>query len=388
MSSLAPDAAAVRELVWRDIEAQTDAAETLQAAVENPAELAHAWLITGPPGSGRSNIAVSFAASLVAGGDVDTARQVLAGLHPDVSVLKTEGVIIKIKEARGFVARSYLAPAQGRYRVMVIEDADRMTEQTSNVLLKALEEPPEGTVWVLCAPSDADLLPTIRSRVRTLRLKEPEVADVAKLIVERTGVSHELAEESARHAQRHIGMAQRLASDAGARERRAETIETVLGIGGVREAVMAAASIVQLATEDANAFTTEKDAAERAALLRTMGVEEGKAVPPAMRSQLTALEEDQKRRQKRSLIDGIDRVLTDLLSVYRDILLVKFARDNDIINRGVEAQIRALADAWETSRTLEVIDHITHTRSALGRNVSPVLALESLFITIAHGRLT
>lgn len=388
MSSRAPDASAVRELVWRDIEAQTDAAETLQAAVENPAELAHAWLITGPPGSGRSNIAVSFAASLVAGGDVDTARQVLAGLHPDVSVLKTEGVIIKIKEARDFVARSYLAPAQGRYRVMVIEDADRMTEQTSNVLLKALEEPPEGTVWVLCAPSDADLLPTIRSRVRTLRLKEPEVADVAKLIVERTGVSHELAEESARHAQRHIGMAQRLASDAGARERRAETIETVLGIGGVREAVMAAASIVQLATEDANAFTTEKDAAERAALLRTMGVEEGKAVPPAMRSQLTALEEDQKRRQKRSLIDGIDRVLTDLLSVYRDVLLVKFARDNDIINRGVEAQIRALADAWETSRTLEVIDHITHTRSALGRNVSPVLALESLFITIAHGRLT
>ncbi len=388
MSSLAPDAAAVRELVWRDIEAQTDAAETLQAAVDNPAELAHAWLITGPPGSGRSNIAVSFAASLVAGGDVDTARQVLAGLHPDVSVLKTEGVIIKIKEARDFVARSYLAPAQGRYRVMVIEDADRMTEQTSNVLLKALEEPPEGTVWVLCAPSDADLLPTIRSRVRTLRLKEPEVADVAKLIVERTGVSHELAEESARHAQRHIGMAQRLASDAGARERRAETIETVLGIGGVREAVMAAASIVQLATEDANAFTTEKDAAERAALLRTMGVEEGKAVPPAMRSQLTALEEDQKRRQKRSLIDGIDRVLTDLLSVYRDVLLVKFGRDNDIINRGVEAQIRALADAWETSRTLEVIDHITHSRSALGRNVSPVLALESLFITIAHGRLT
>ncbi len=388
MSPLAPDAAAVRELVWRDIEAQTDAAETLQAAVDNPAELAHAWLITGPPGSGRSNIAVSFAASLVAGGDVDTARQVLAGLHPDVSVLKTEGVIIKIKEARDFVARSYLAPAQGRYRVMVIEDADRMTEQTSNVLLKALEEPPEGTVWVLCAPSDADLLPTIRSRVRTLRLKEPEVADVAKLIVERTGVPHELAEESARHAQRHIGMAQRLASDAGARERRAETIETVLGIGGVREAVMAAASIVQLATEDANAFTTEKDAAERAALLRTMGVEEGKAVPPAMRSQLTALEEDQKRRQKRSLIDGIDRVLTDLLSVYRDVLLVKFGRDNDIINRGVEAQIRALADAWETSRTLEVIDHITHTRSALGRNVSPVLALESLFITIAHGRLT
>lgn len=388
MSSLAPDTAAVREVVWRDIEAQRAAIETLQAAVENPAELAHAWLITGPPGSGRSNIALAFAASLIARDDLATARQVLAGTHPDVSVLKTEGVIIRRADARAFVDRSYIAPAQGRYRVMVIEDADRMTEQTSNVLLKALEEPPEGTIWVLCAPSDADLLPTIRSRVRTLRLKEPEVADVANLLVSRLGVSYELAEESARHAQRHIGMAQRLASDADARKRRAETIETVLGIGGVREAVQAAASIVQLATEDASAFTTERDAAERAALLRTMGVEEGKAVPPAMRSQLTALEDDQKRRQKRSLIDGIDRVLTDLLGVYRDVLLVQFGRDDSLINLGAEQHIRSLADAWATSRTLEVLDHIAHTRTALGRNVSPVLALESLFITIAHGRLT
>lgn len=383
-----PDTTAVRELVWREVEAQSAAIETLQAAAENPAELAHAWLITGPPGSGRSNIALSFAAALVAGNDVDVARQVLAGTHPDVAVLRTEGVIIRRADARAFVDRSYLAPAYGRYRVMVIEDADRMTEQTSNVLLKALEEPPEGTIWVLCAPSDSDLLPTIRSRVRTLRLQEPEVADVAALVAARTGVSYELAEESARHAQRHIGMAQRLASDADARARRAETIETVLSIGGVREAVMAAATIVQLATEDANAFTTEKDAAERAALLRTMGVEEGKAVPPAMRSQLTALEDDQKRRQKRSLIDGIDRVLTDLLSVYRDVLLVKFGRDNDLINRSAEPQIRALAASWETSRTLEVLDHIAQTRTALSRNVSPVLALESLFITIAHGRLT
>ncbi len=386
--SSAPVATTVRELVWQDVGAQTAAAQSLQAAVDNPAELAHAWLITGPPGSGRSNIALSFAAALVSDGDVAAAQQVLNGTHPDVSVLRTEQVIIPIKLARELVERSYFAPSSGRYRVLIIEDADRMVERTSNVLLKALEEPPEGTVWILCAPSDADLLPTIRSRVRTLRLHEPDVTDVAQLLVERTGVSFELAEESARHAQRHIGMAQRLATDEDARVRRAETLETVLSIGGVREAVQAAANIVQLATDDAKAFTAEKDASERAALLRSLGVEEGKAIPPALRGQVTLLEEEQKRRAKRSLQDGLDRVLTDLLSVYRDVLLVQFGQDGDLINRAAATQIRALANSWSTSRTLEVLDHIGHARAALGRNVSPVLALESLFITIAHGRLT
>src|SRR5690606_35197418 len=149
------------------------------------------------------------------------------------------------------------APSSGRYRVIVVEDADRMVERTSNVLLKALEEPPERTVWILCAPSEADLLPTIRSRVRPLRLREPEVDDVARLIVHRTGVSPEIAEQAARHAQRHIGMAQRLATDEAARIRRDDTMRAVLGVRGVGDAVEVAGRIVQAATEDAKALTAE-----------------------------------------------------------------------------------------------------------------------------------
>src|SRR5690606_15715717 len=169
---------------WTDVWGQPDAVEALRSAASDPVSLSHAWLITGPPGSGRSTLAYAFAAALIADGpeDEQTMRQVLAGTHPDVTALRTDKVIITIKEARALVERSYFAPSAGRYRVIVVEDADRMVERTSNVLLKALEEPPEKTVWVLCAPSEADLLPTIRLRVRAVRLREPEVADVARLI--------------------------------------------------------------------------------------------------------------------------------------------------------------------------------------------------------------
>ncbi|KAB1867263.1 DNA polymerase III subunit delta' [Microbacterium algeriense] len=373
---------------WADVWGQGAAVDTLRAAASDPAALSHAWLITGPPGSGRSTLAYAFAAALIADSpdDETVMRQVLAGTHPDVTSLRTDKVIITIAEARALVERSYFAPSAGRYRVIVVEDADRMVERTSNVLLKALEEPPEQTVWILCAPSEADLLPTIRSRVRSLRLREPDVADVARLISLRTGVDEGIAEQAARHAQRHIGMAQRLATDDAARRRRDETLRSVLGVRGVGDAVEVAGRIIQAATEDAKALTAERDAAERASLLRTIGVAEGQAVPPALRTQLSALEDDQKKRATRSLRDGIDRVLTDLQSLFRDVVMLQFGRGDDLINSELRAELTALASAWPDTRTLVVLDHLAETRQSLERNVAPLLALESLLVTIASGR--
>ena len=218
-----------------------------------------------------------------------------------------------------------------------------------------------------------------------LRLREPEVADVAALIVQRTGVPFEVAEESARHAQRHIGMAQRLATDADARARRAETIAAVLRVRGVGDAVEVAGQIVRVATDDAKALTAVRDEQERSALLRTMGVAEGAAVPPAVRGQVNQLEDDQKRRATRSLRDGIDRVLTDLQAMYRDIVLLQFGRDGDLINPELGVELRAVAADWSPERTLAVLDRIATTRRNLEQNVAPLLALESMLITVANG---
>lgn len=372
---------------WTDVWGQDAAVASLRDAAADPGALAHAWLITGPPGSGRSTLATAFAASLIAGPDDEaTMRQVLAGTHPDVTVLRTEKVIITIAEARALVERSYFGPSSGRYRVIVVEDADRMTERTSNVLLKALEEPPEKTVWVLCAPSEADLLPTIRSRVRSLRLREPDVAAVAELIVRRTGVDPAIAEQSARHAQRHIGMAQRLATDESARARRERTLRAVLGCRGVSDAVEVAGQIVQAATDDAKTVTAERDEAERRSLLHTVGLAEGQAVPPAVRGQINALEDEQKQRAKRSVRDGLDRVLTDLQSMFRDVVMLQHGRVDALINRELSADLAAVAAAWAPERTLRVLDHLAQTRESLERNVAPALALESLLVTVTSGR--
>ncbi|WP_022901484.1 DNA polymerase III subunit delta' [Humibacter albus] len=378
--------------VWEDLTGQPAAIATLRAAAAatSSASMTHAWLITGPPGSGRSNLAYAFAAALLSrsgpDGDAATTREVRARTHPDLSVLSTERVIISIDEVRALVTSSQFSPSVSRYRVMVIEDADRMSERTSNVLLKALEEPPERTVWILCAPSDADLLPTIRSRVRTVRLRVPAVADVAELIARRDGVGMDVAERAARHAQSHIGMAHRLATNDEARARREETLELALGIRTVADVVGCAARMLEIAGADAKAITDERDAEERADALQSLGVSEGAAVPAQLRSQLRQLEEDQKRRATRSLRDGIDRILTDLLSLYRDVLLLQLDAGAPLVNAELEEKMRRVARASTPAQTLATMDAVQAARERIAGNVMPALALEAMLVSARRPR--
>ncbi|MCU1411510.1 MAG: polymerase subunit delta [Rhodoglobus sp.] len=384
--------------VWDELTGQADAIAVVEAAASASAlggsdnsSMTHSWLITGPPGSGRSNLAYAFATALLSPGnpegDAAAVRQVAARTHPDLGVLATERVIIPIEDVRQLVATSQFSPSVGRYRVMIIEDADRMAERTSNVLLKALEEPPPRTVWILCAPSEADLIPTIRSRVRTVRLRVPGIEEVAELLERRDGVDSAIALRAAREAQSHIGMAHRLATNAEARERRERTLDIALGIRSVSGAVLAAVALLDLAKADAEAITEEKDAEERDAAMRSLGIEPGGTIPPALRSQLKALDEDQKRRATRSLRDGIDRIMVDLLSLYRDILLIQLGVPGEPINVRILDRLEAAASGCTAVETLATMDAIATARERIESNVAPALALEAMLITaIRTGR--
>jgi DNA polymerase-3 subunit delta' len=375
--------------VWSELIGQERAVAPLAKAAEDP-NPHHAWLITGPPGSGRSNAALAFAAALncertdVSPRGCGQCRSCeLARLknHPDITRIATDKSVITIDEARDIVRQAYDRPTFGRRRVIVIEDADRMAERTTNVLLKAIEEPPPHTVWVLCTPSPGDVLVTIRSRCRLVSLKLPDPADVARLLVERDGFAPEVANVAARAAQSHIGVARRLASDANARERRHEIVTLPIRLNSVSSGMQAAARLVELADSEATASLAQRDAAERADLLRQLGVPEEGPIPPQLRAQVKRLEEDQARRAKRSRNDYYDRALTDLLSWYRDLLILQTGSGVDLVNVELADDLARVAPVTTAESTLQRMDEINQTRRRLvTTNVAPAQAIEAMML--------
>ena len=375
--------------LWDELVGQEAAIEAVRhAAQPGSASMTHAWMIVGPAGSGRSTLALAFAATLVSQGDDDQALALVsAGTHPDVSVISTDRVTISIDEVRELVSQSYYAPSRSRWRVIVMEDADRMTERTSNVLLKALEEPPPQTVWILCAPSTQDVLPTIQSRVRTITLRTPSAEQVAELIHRREGVSHERALEAAREAQCHIGMATRLATDDDARSRRDHTVQAVLQLRSVSQAVTQAGALIAVANEDQKALLEKLDEQEREETLRSLGIQPGGSVPAAVRSSVKALEENQKRRATRSLRDGVDRICTDITSVLRDVLMIQLGTGGNLVNERFRALLEQRASDTTAAHSLAAIDEVQVARDRIASNTPPQLALEAMLIAVS-GRVS
>lgn len=373
--------------VWRDVVGQEHAVATLDRAVRDPASMTHAWLFTGPPGSGRSVAARAFAAALLCPqggcGQCRECRTALEATHADVDVIATEGLSIKVEQARDLVALAAHRPSVGRYRVIVVEDADRLTERAADALLKALEEPAPRTVWMLCAPSVEDVIITIRSRSRHVRLRTPSVEAVADLLTRRDGVDLPMALYAARAAQSHVGLARRLARDEHARIRRHDIVSLATKIVSVGEAVGAAADIMTIAKEESAAASGERDAAERTRLLEVLGADpSARTQPPHVRSQLGALEREQKARATRFTRDVVDRALVDLLSVYRDALVLRTGAGSALVNEDSRQVVSRVAGALTAERLLLAMDAIGTARERIGANVAPLLALEAMALDL------
>ena len=385
--------------IWDSLVGQDDIVTSLERAVvdaerrtrgEPGPAMTHAWLFTGPPGSGRSTAAACFAAALVCPeggcGVCQACRTAPLGGHPDVDMVRPEGVSYLVKEARALVMTSELSPAKSFWHVMVVEDADRLTEAAVNALLKSIEEPPPHTVWILCAPSVEDVLPTIVSRARHVALRTPSARDVADLLVERYGVDRAIAAFAARASQGHIGRARALATDEHARLRRQDVLRIPLQLHDIPSCFMNAANLISAATEDAKAITDPIDEFEDEQLASAYGAGGDVRIKGQLKKSMDAAAKELAKRQKtrstRTVRDQIDRALVDLMGLYRDVLLIQVDSGVPLINEEMRPQLTQLARQGVANDTGRRLRAISYARAQVQANVTPLLAMESLMIEL------
>jgi DNA polymerase-3 subunit delta' len=359
--------------------------------------MTHAWLFTGPPGAGRTQAARAFAAALqcvspdraLGGapgcGFCDGCHTALLGTHADVTTVAAVGTQILADDMRDTVRKSFTSPANGRWQVILVEDAERLNEKSANAVLKAVEEPAPRTVWLLCAPSLEDVLPTIRSRCRHLNLRTPSVEAVADLLMRRDGIEPDVAAAAARATQGHVDRARRLATDERARARRAAVLKLPLRVDDIGGCLRAAQELVDAATEDSRQLAEEVDAKETEELKAALGAAQGGRMPRGTAGVMKELEDKQKRRRTRTQRDSLDQALTDLTGFYRDVLALQLGSRVALANTDAEDALERLARSSTPESTLRRIEAIAACREALDRNVAPLLAVEAMTMALRSG---
>jgi DNA polymerase-3 subunit delta' len=396
--------------VWADVVGQSHAVEVLSTAAEaaadlvagrptTPGAMTHAWLFTGPPGSGRSTAARAFAAALQCEapggprgcGECQACRTTMHGTHADVRLVVPEGLSISVAEMRALVQVSAKRPTTGRWQVVIIEDADRLTEGAANALLKAVEEPPDRTVFLLCAPSDHpdDISVTIRSRCRSIGLRTPATAAIAEVLEHRDGIDATTAHWAASVCGGHIGRARRLATDQEARQRRESVLAIPLGLRRFGDIFSSADALVKAAEADAVAANEERNAAETDALKTAMGAGgTGKGTASATRGAAGALkdlEKRQKSRATRTQRDSLDLALVDLMGFYRDVLVTRSRADVPLMHPDRANDVANAASMWTSESTLRRLEAVLACRDALQQNVKPRFAIEAMITSMHRG---
>ena len=397
--------------VFADLVGQDEAVETLRRAAAAAARIVaggvgadagngamtHAWIFTGPPGSGRSVAARALAAALqcerdgVGCGECHGCHTVLGATHADVRFVVPEGLSIGVNEMRALVLRAGTAPAGGRWQAVVIEDADRLTEAAGNALLKAIEEPPPRTVFLLCTPSTHpdDISVTIRSRCRVVPLRQPPAEAVAEVLVRRDGIAPDMAAWAAAAAQGHVGRAKRLANDPEARSRREAVLAVPRRLSSVGACFDAASALIEAAEAEAATAFAENDTTERAALEQALGAGgTGRGAAGAMRGaagQIKELEKRQKSRTTRSQRDALDRALVDLAGFYRDVLVTGLKAPVEVVHTDTAEQSAAAAGKWTPESTLRRLEAVVACRDAIEQNVKPRIAVEAMMLNLWRG---
>ena len=376
--------------VWDGLVGQHSTIEVLQQAADGHG-MTHAWLFTGPPGSGRSNVALAFAAALqcergTGCGACEQCRLATQRSHPDITVVRSETTVLYVDDMRELVQASAKFPALGRWQIIVIEDADRLgtpeNPRTGNALLKAIEEPTPRTVWLLCAPTRADVLPTIASRSRHVTMATPTAPQVTDFLVAQ-GIDATMAAFAARASQGHIGRARALCVDEEARRRRREVVSLPARLTSLGAAMTAATNLAEIAKEETAAITEQAERSELESLQAMFGSERKDTTSRAYRAALSALEKLQKQKARRRVLDVIDRALMDLVSVYRDAIALSVGAPGQLVNEELRDDVAQVARAASAEELLRMIDVVFAAREQmLEFNVPPQLALESMTVAL------
>ena len=379
--------------VWDSLVGQKPVIDMLSRIAQgDPSRITQSWLICGPPGSGRSNMARAFAAALespdhgMSAEPTRVTQQVLAGTHPDVTVLTTNKVTIGIDQVREIITTSEQMPATAPWRIIIIEDVDRMLERTTNVLLKEIEEPAEHCIWLLCAPSAQDVLPTIRSRTRIVNLAVPSTQAVAGFLTSTTNVEPKVAQRAARLAEGHIGIAKLYATDERVMSDRDELVVGVLNLARASDAVLLAGNLIDNAKAQAEADANRITAGQEAEFRRINGLAPSDRIPPKLRGAFNqiAKKDDVKRLVTRRTRDVLDRALNSIASIYRDVAVLQNNAEDSVglINLENRSSITELSVRLNRAGAVTRLDEVAHARKRLAGNGNPLLVFESLFCAL------
>ena len=379
--------------VWDSLVGQKPVIDMLSRIAQgDPSQITQSWLICGPPGSGRSNMARAFAAALespdhgMSAEPTRVTQQVLAGTHPDVTVLTTNKVTIGIDQVREIITTSEQMPATAPWRIIIIEDVDRMLERTTNVLLKEIEEPAEHCIWLLCAPSAQDVLPTIRSRTRIVNLAVPSTQAVAGFLTSTTNVEPTVAQRAARLAEGHIGIAKLYATDERVMSDRDELVVGVLNLARASDAVLLAGNLIDNAKAQAEADANRITAGQEAEFRRINGLAPSDRIPPKLRGAFNqiAKKDDVKRLVTRRTRDVLDRALNSIASIYRDVAVLQNNAEDSVglINLENRSSITELSVRLNRAGAVTRLDEVAHARKRLAGNGNPLLVFESLFCAL------